>query len=199
MQRSRLLVFDLGDVLVPSGDVLPHLAAELGVTTAQLAPAFWRHRHAYDLGGDERAYWESVLTALGRAPDAGLLRRLRDLDSTKWSVLPPAGRRLLDRLAGLRLGILSNAPAPLAAAVRAAQWSAAMDALVFSAEVRLAKPDPAIYARADAVYGTRPEDVVFFDDRADNVAAARAHGWDAHVWVEGTTADGVLAALGRPR
>jgi putative hydrolase of the HAD superfamily len=125
-----------------------------------------------------------VLRALGRAPDQGLLDRLTQVDAAKWSVLPQASADLLAHLqsAGVPLGVLSNAPGPLAAMVRAAPWSAGIDHLVFSADVALVKPDPAIYARADATYGTTPEEVVFFDDRIENVEAARAHGWDAHVW-----------------
>jgi putative hydrolase of the HAD superfamily len=174
------------------------LAQEVVATREEFAAAYWPHRPAYDLGGDERGYWESVCALLGREPEPSLLDRLSRLDAAKWSSLPPTGQALLDQLAGVRLGVLSNAPAPLAASVRAAGWSAAVDVLVFSAEVGLAKPDPRIYARADAAFGVAPGDVVFFDDREENVAAARAHGWDAHVWVEGMTAADVLTVRGLP-
>ena len=42
---------------------------------------------------------------------------LTDVDSTKWSTLPQVSADLLAyvRGKGIRLGILSNAPAPLAA------------------------------------------------------------------------------------
>jgi putative hydrolase of the HAD superfamily len=196
--RSGLVVLDLGNVLVPSAGVLPILAQELGVTSQEFSAAYWPHRHAYDLGGDERSYWESVFALLGRRPEPSLLCRLSRLDAAKWSSLPATGQVLLDQLASTRLGVLSNAPAPLAASVRAAPWSAAVDVLVFSAEVGLAKPDPRIYALADAAFGSAPGDIVFFDDREDNVAAARAHGWDAHVWVEGMTAADVLAVRPLP-
>ncbi len=187
-------MFDLGEVLVSSAAVLPQLAAELDVTEEALAAAYWPPRLPYDLGKPSDAYWSAVASALGRDPEPALLQRMEDLDSAKWSTLPPHSAELLHRLAsdGVRLGVLSNAPAPLAAAVRAAPWSAAVARLVFSADIGLAKPDPAIYAHADSVYGTRPEQVVFFDDRADNVAAARTHGWDAHVWVDPGTALDVL-------
>ncbi len=187
-------MFDLGEVLVSSAAVLPQLADELEITEQALAAAYWPPRPPYDLGRPSEAYWSAVATALGRDPEPALLQRMEDLDSTKWSTLPPHSAALLERLArdGVRLGVLSNAPAPLATAVRAAAWSAAVAHLVFSADVGLAKPDPAIYAHADSVYGTEPGQVLFFDDRADNVAAARAHGWDAHVWVDPATALGVL-------
>jgi putative hydrolase of the HAD superfamily len=199
MSPSEIIVFDLGDVLVPSAGVLVRLAAEVGVSTEQLSPAYWRHRRDYDLGGDETAYWESVLTLLGREADPLLIRRLNALDATKWSVLPAASQVLLDQLADVRLGLLSNAPAPLASSVRAAGWTAALEVLVFSADLGLVKPDPQIYASADAAYETAPADVVFFDDRRENVVAARTHGWDAHLWVDGTTAADVLAVHNEAR
>ncbi|SHK29062.1 putative hydrolase of the HAD superfamily [Pseudonocardia thermophila] len=189
------VVFDLGDVLVPSTGVLPALAAEIGVELERLTAAYWPGRLAYDLGGDDTAYWTGVLRALDVAPEPQLITRLTALDAAKWSALPAQSARLISGLDadGVRLGVLSNAPAPLAAAVRAAEWSRRIDVLVFSAEVGLAKPDPAIYAAADEAYGTAPQDVVFFDDRPANVEAARAHGWAAHVWEGPQT----LAVLGR--
>ncbi|MHA6621360.1 HAD-IA family hydrolase [Pseudonocardia sp. DLS-67] len=194
MEPSRTVVFDLGEVLVPSTGVMPLLAAELGITEAELAPAYWSGRAAYDLGGSAEEYWTAVLAALGRAPEARLLDRLTEADSVKWSTLPQASADLLAHLQGRdeRIGVLSNAPGPLAAAVRAAEWSAGVAHLVFSADVALVKPDPQIYTHADSVYGTEPGEVVFFDDKVENVEAARAHGWDAHVWAGGAAALDVL-------
>ncbi|MDN5857961.1 MAG: HAD-IA family hydrolase [Pseudonocardia sp.] len=196
-ERSPTVVFDLGDVLVSSSAVLPVLAVEAGVGLDRFAAAYWPGRPGYDLGLADDEYWAGVLTTLDVTPAPGLVARLRDIDSGKWSVLPPASAALVTGLAGTRLAVLSNAPAPLAAAVRAAAWTAAFDVLVFSSDLGLAKPDPAIYAAADRAYGTRPGDVVFFDDRVPNVEAARAHGWDAHVWTGPDDAFAVLAQ--RPR
>jgi putative hydrolase of the HAD superfamily len=182
VESPRTVVFDLGGVLVPSSRVIPLLAAEVGVPEADFSAAYWTGRVAFDLGGGAAEYWTGVVRALGREPEPALLERLERIDAHKWSDLPPASAGLLAALDGERLAVLSNAPGPLAAAVRAAPWSAAMDALVFSAEVALMKPDPAIYARADELLGTRPGAAVFFDDKPENVEAARAHGWDAHVW-----------------
>jgi putative hydrolase of the HAD superfamily len=196
VERSRTVVFDLGEVLVPSGGVIPRLAGELGITVEEFVPAYWSGRAAFDLGGSAEEYWAGVLAALGRVPEPELLGLLSEVDSVKWSTLPQVSADLLAHLQGRgeRLGVLSNAPGPLAAAVRAAQWSAGIAHLVFSAEVALVKPDPEIYAHADSVYGTEPGDVVFFDDKPENVDAARAHGWDAHVWAGAHSA---LDVLGR--
>lgn len=172
--------------------MLPVLAAELDVPPAELAGAYWPPRRRHDLGGSAGEYWTAVLAALGRPPEPVLIRRLAAIDATKWSVLPPASADLLAalRATDTRLAVLSDAPAALAAAVRAAPWSRVFGTLVFSGEVGLAKPDPAVFRRADAELG--PADVVFFDDTAANVDAAREHGWTAHLW---TTPADALAAL----
>jgi FMN phosphatase YigB (HAD superfamily) len=48
-----------------------------------------------------------------------------------------------------------------------------------SHRLHLAKPDAAIYAYFERLTGTRGSDVVFFDDRPENVAAALDRGWRA--------------------
>jgi len=63
-----------------------------------------------------------------------------------------------------------------------------------------AKPDPRIYALAFSAFADggrlQPSDVVFFDDLAENVAAARAAGWSAfRVDPSGDTAAQMRRAL----
>ncbi|BBG03067.1 haloacid dehalogenase [Pseudonocardia saturnea] len=178
------MVFDLGEVLVPSQGLERRLCAELGVTEADLRIAYWAHRHRYDLGDPPHRYWSAVFADLGLAPDPDRMDTAERLDVTFWSALPPTSSMLLADLARakVRTAVLSNAPRGLAAAVRAAAWSGPFDRMLFSADIGLAKPSQDIYRRADVEFGTSPEQVVFFDDRMDNVRAAVAHGWDAHLW-----------------
>jgi len=50
------------------------------------------------------------------------------------------------------------------------------DAYVLSYELRLLKPDPAIYMVAAHLAGTSPQDCVFIDDMEENIAGAVATG-----------------------
>ena len=52
--------------------------------------------------------------------------------------------------------------------------------IVVSGDEKIAKPDPAIFALAQARFGHAPHAMLFIDDNAANVAAARAAGWQAH-------------------
>lgn len=180
----RTVVFDLGEVLVPSTGLEQRLAGALGVTEAELRDAYWAHRPRHDLGGAPRDYWAAVFGTLGLEPDPDRLDAAERLDVTFWSTPAPASTILTADLAraGTRLAVLSNAPRGLAAAVRAAAWSNPFARLLFSADLGVAKPSADIFRRADTEFRTTPDQVLFFDDRPDNVHAATGHGWEAHVW-----------------
>jgi 2-haloacid dehalogenase len=64
--------------------------------------------------------------------------------------------------------------------------------IVVSGEVRLLKPDPAIYYLALDRFGLRPADALFVDDRKINVEGALAVGMAAHLF---TDAAGLRARL----
>ena len=55
------------------------------------------------------------------------------------------------------------------------------DAYVLSYELRLLKPDPAIYLAAARAAGCRPDECVFIDDMEENVAGALAAGFAAGI------------------
>lgn len=57
---------------------------------------------------------------------------------------------------------------------------AEFDRRYISGEMRMAKPDPAIYAAVEADCGLAPGALFFTDDREDNIAAAAARGWQTH-------------------
>ena len=54
--------------------------------------------------------------------------------------------------------------------------------IVVSGEVKLLKPDPAIYFLALDRFGLKPSEALFIDDRAINVEGARAVGMRAHLF-----------------
>ncbi len=55
-------------------------------------------------------------------------------------------------------------------------WLSRFDVLVWSYQLRVAKPDPAIYRYVLKKLGTRPEEALFLDDRPANVEPAVALG-----------------------
>jgi len=51
------------------------------------------------------------------------------------------------------------------------------DGYIFSYEVRALKPDAKIYEALEKLTGRRGADIVYLDDRPENVAGGAAHGW----------------------
>ena len=103
-----------------------------------------------------------------------LLVRLVTVDIASWFILKPA---MLDLLAharqkGLSLSLLSNAPHKLADRISGHSAFGMFDQLLFSARLGLSKPDPAIYEAALARLAVAADEVLFVDDRAENIAAA---------------------------
>ena len=60
--------------------------------------------------------------------------------------------------------------------VRELDWLSRFDVLVWSYQLGVAKPDPAIYIFALERLGTRPEETLFIDDKRENVETAVAMG-----------------------
>ncbi|MCW2856777.1 MAG: hydrolase superfamily-like protein [Marmoricola sp.] len=136
---------------------------------------YWAHRIAYDLGLTDAAYWHRVL---GRPPTSDLLSSLVAADLAGLLRLDQhlvhRARTLAERGAGV--AVLSNAPTFLARAVERLDELAFVDTFVFSCDIGVAKPDPEAFQHALRALGLQGEDCTFIDDRAENLAAARALG-----------------------
>ena len=85
--------------------------------------------------------------------------------------------------AGVPLFALTNFGAEFFAGFRPTQPIFDLFAdIVVSGEEQCAKPDPRIFAIAEARFGHPPEALFFIDDNPANVAAARSRGWQAHLF-----------------
>ena len=73
------------------------------------------------------------------------------------------------------------------------------DRAYVSGQMAVIKPDAEIYARVEADCGIAPGGLLFADDRADNIAAAAARGWQTHLfagsegWAARLVAEGLLS------
>ena len=183
---AKAVIFDVGGVLI-------HMD--------------WR---AYDRFGVERGLpereWLRILhqtdeydawqTGRGTAAEwrASIVRELRahigdraEAFLEAWSAQPTPrhepniemAQALID--AGYTVAVLSNAGPDLRDRIdETLGRSVAWHEIICSAEVGLAKPDPAIYRLVMQRLSLRPEQCFFIDDIRANVAAAQEVGWTAH-------------------
>ena len=182
----RAVLFDYG--LVLSGPPNPAAWKRMHVTLAvdpdRFHHEYWGRRHDYDRGALSGAdYWQAIAAEAGQptlAPDT--LTLLEDADTDLWTDLNEPmlawAQQLQQR--GIRTGILSNIGDSMQAGIeRKFAWIDRFHHRTWSHALGIAKPEPAIYAHAAEGLGTPPPEILFIDDRADNIAAARQAGMQA--------------------
>ena len=182
MARPAGLVLDYGNVLSRPQDqtCMDEAARRLGADAAAFRAAYWRHRPAYDANLPAARYWQRVADAVrpgALAPDE--LEWLIATDVASWSVQHDEVWALAARFraAGGRTAFLSNSGPEVMARLRADHpLETCFDAVVISCEVGLSKPDPRIFRLCLDRLGLPAPDVLFVDDRADNVEGAAAVG-----------------------
>jgi len=98
---------------------------------------------------------------------------------------------------GRRLHFLSNMPAPYADHLeRTHDFLRCFESGVVSARVGQIKPEPGIFDTAARLFGAAPAELLFIDDVADNVRAARHAGWQALHFIDAHDAATQLRAMG---
>jgi len=201
------LVFDFGGVVFrwKPHELLQRMLPERGldeVGARALAAVFFQ--------GDGDAPWASfdrgtvgeaalVAQLAGRTGiDAAAVRRIVDAvpdvlqpqpDTVDWIERLHAG--------GHTLHFLSNMPKPFAAhLLRTHAVLRRFASGVFSSDVLLIKPEPAIYELAARRFGRVPSELVLLDDTAVNVEAAQGHGWHAQQFTDAASCEAALQRRG---
>jgi putative hydrolase of the HAD superfamily len=176
----KAVIFDIGGVLIRTEDLEPRRKWErrFGLPDWGLSKVVWDDNpvsHAATVGrASLAAVWADVGRAL--ALSAAELAELR-ADFFRGDKLDEA---LIAYIRSLRpryrTGIISNAWPGAREELRGRINGETFDAILFSAEEGLKKPDPELYRRALARLNVQPGEAVFVDDFSENVEAARALG-----------------------
>ena len=181
-QTISAVILDYGEVLChrPSPEALAEMAGIFGIDEDKFLPIYRSSRNPYDRGdftGD--TYWAEFARRAGLTIQANQIESLRRLDMQMWSSV---NRKMTEWLAsihsrGIKTAILSNMQTDMAAHVRKNfAWLRHFDHQIFSCEVRAIKPDRVIYQHSLALLKIAPSEVLFIDDREENIQAARAVG-----------------------
>jgi putative hydrolase of the HAD superfamily len=186
--QPQFYYFDMGNVVLPfSHERMAEQMARVAGVEPQLA---WRV--LFEKGGLEWAYERGELTreqfyarfceAVGARADTDKLEAAGSDIFTLNAPLVALVGHMVAR--GCRLGILSNTtPSHWEHCTRRFGVLTTMFTVhALSYRIGAMKPDAAVYAAAARQCQTPPERIFFTDDRADNVTAARAAGWDAVVY-----------------
>lgn len=154
-----------------------------GLTVERFEQLYWADRHAYDEGKlSGIMFWQKLARDGGLSLQPAQILELNQLDARMWTTQNPAMLAWQQKLkkAGLLTAILSNMGDNVLENIeREFKWIHDFDVLVWSYQLGLAKPDPAIYQHVLGKLGTKPAEALFIDDKLVNVEAARAVGMKA--------------------
>lgn len=192
--HRQVLLLDVDGVLVTPDDFYgAKLAREHGPAMREFMRGPF---HAASTGkGDVLEHLPALMHQLGREgtpedfyaewlayesrPNAPMIRAVRELRTRGWRV------HLATNQERRRTEHLLN-DSGLAEVV---------DGHFASYAVGFRKPDPRYYAAVTERLGVQPEQVVFWDDSAENVAAARVSGWQAQCYA---TTEAFRRVMGLP-
>ena len=200
------VVFDFGGVLfrwqphefMPR--LLPHRASS-EAATGQLVTDFFQG-FSGDWGDFDRGVADEARIAHRIAWRMGLdmaeVQKVMDAIPSELQLLPHA-QPLIERLraGGHRLFFLSNMPKPYAEYLETTHplkdW---FEDGLFSSRIGMVKPEPAIFHEASRRFNASPDKIVFIDDFALNVKAARSLGWDTIHFLSAAQCEADLASRG---
>jgi putative hydrolase of the HAD superfamily len=192
------IVFDIGGVLYENIQefFLPDLARRHGLDPDHVLSLGYRHGTAWGLGqATEEAYWRGILADAGLDPT--LLPALVTETAAYIRRIPETWDLVRSLSPDLRLGILSNTTWEWVERLRAAEdWQGRFDPILLSCDVGLCKPNPRIFALLLERLGLPGQQVLFVDDREDNLAAAAALGIQGHLFTDAVSLRRELAPLG---
>jgi putative hydrolase of the HAD superfamily len=176
----RAVVFDYGMVLTGTPDLAAHdaMVRISGLSSDRFEELYWADRHAYDEGTlNGVTFWEKFARDAHLPLSASDLAELLRQDALMWTTQNPAMLAWQQKLKAhnVRTAILSNMGDSVLENIRREfKWIDDFDVLVWSFQLHLAKPDPAIYRYVLKKLGTLPEETLFIDDKLINVEAAQA-------------------------
>lgn len=146
----------------------------IGADARELEPTYLALMADFEAGTfDMAGFHQRFCAATGSSPELGAFRGAF-LGAVKER--PEAYALVAAMPQGVKLGMLSNNVPELCDLVRDDPRLARLEAFVFSNEIGVRKPHQRAYAALLSALGAEPHELVFVDDNAANIAAARELG-----------------------
>lgn len=181
-----LLLFDLFGVIAnhQSESSKQELIKLSKIDADSFWKAYWTLRPDYDNGNkNSYEYWSDVAAALQLHYNNTEIEELTMTDIESWNSVDTAAVDLVGQLKneGYSLALLSNIPEDLAKHYEHQQpWLELFELRGFSCRIGHAKPQAEAYIWCAQKLGRSPQEILFIDDREDNVNAAKKIGMHAY-------------------
>jgi putative hydrolase of the HAD superfamily len=200
----RAVILDYGQVLAhcPTTQEFERMAGMFNASFESFYELWEASRGPYDRGDlTAEEYWLKLAAQTNSSLDLEQIEILRQVEVEIWAHTNPDMLDWVRQLHAkeIKTALLSNMPWDLVNHVRTnCQWMENFAFKTFSAEVRIIKPDPAIYEHTLRGLGVAAAEALFVDDRETNIRAARSLGIRSIQFLSVTQLREDLEALGFP-
>jgi len=198
----KAVVFDYGNVISIHQDpkTMDKLAGLAGIERKKFESTLWSLRSGYDRGTiSAKEYFKTVLSALAVSMDEKSIEELIEIDTNSWKNVNTETEALMKEIkaAGYLVGILSNMPSVFLVWARKNLPVFSLPHVgLYSCDVNLVKPEEAIYRKLLSMLNVEAGELVFFDDKVENIKGAEAIGIKAILWKDPKEARRELISLG---
>jgi putative hydrolase of the HAD superfamily len=175
----KAIVFDFGGVIADHDNtpLNTFMTTSLGVTEKEYKKIRKKWMKAQKAGMSERQYWEQYAASNGKTLDDAWFEQMHQ--AMKKTMLDIPGT--LDiakelKRQGYRVAMLSNVTTGHAHIRRQTGYYDLFDPLLLSCEIGVEKPDPKAYQMLLDALQLPPDQVLFIDDKKENIEAAQKLG-----------------------
>ena len=175
---TKAVIFDLGGVLIsdPAPRMVEYYVKYFGVNLSDFHKAFVPFGMDWQEGKiTEHMLWKNMMTAFGvkrKLPRSlwldGFLSAYKE-NEEMWNVIADLNKR------SCKVGLLSNTEPPVMDFVKNIS-KYTFDVNIYSCEVGCSKPGKEIYQLAIKKLKVKPEEIIFIDDKPENVEGAKKVG-----------------------
>lgn len=182
MKKIKAIILDYGGVISNDQDsgIVKTMTDMLSVDTATYRRLYVKYRQEYDTNNiSAEEYWQKIINNIKAPIDNQIIKDLIELDVKSWTKINKNSLEYIKTLykCGFKLAILSNITTDTLKYVkRNFNWLELFNFLIFSCEIRLAKPDAEIYFLCLKKLKLRADECLFVDDSIENIKEAQKCG-----------------------
>ncbi len=200
MPKPSIVVFDLGKVLVDFDYSIAgrRIAAQTNLTPADVqkfldhSPLLYRFETGLMM---QQEFFDEVRQHTGFR--GGFEEFASYFADIFWEIPPMIELHAALRRKGIPTYILSNTNDLAMVHIRRNfPFYANFDGYILSYEVKAMKPDAKIYEALEEMSGKRGADILYLDDRPENVDAGAARGWQVILQTDPAKSRAAIAQLG---
>lgn len=179
--KVKAIVFDFGGVITKKNVtvIAEFISKSLNISQPEALQTLAKLKQFEHKGGKEIDFWPKFGNSIGKKITADWLNQLKEARLQAIEEIPGMNNLVKDlQKQGYKTALLSNGKR-LAGIKKERGYYDLFHPIILSSEVGIRKPDPKVYRLILNQLNMKPEEVLFIDNKIENVKGAQSVGMDA--------------------